>query len=150
MEKVTAAVLMTRREATAEASLARMRDLRKLGTAIAAIIRITATTRSNSIRENPLCLRIRHLMNTIPWEAQPGTRDRANTESPGGTVSFIRHILIHTTMRKSSSSHGVLQEYPRTGIAVHRLSIQAVTLWDEFLVRRERQPRRVPESLLHP
>src|SRR5882762_3654071 len=59
MEKVTAAVLITRREATAEASLARRRDLRKLGTAIAAMIRITVTTRSSSIRENPLWLRMR-------------------------------------------------------------------------------------------
>src|SRR6266436_4020906 len=58
MEKVIAAVLITRREATAEASLARRRDLRKLGTAMAAMIRITATTRSNSIKENPLWLRI--------------------------------------------------------------------------------------------
>src|SRR5882762_3615000 len=58
MEKVTAAVLITRREATAEASLARRRDLRKLGTAIAAMIRITVTTRSSSIRENPLWLRM--------------------------------------------------------------------------------------------
>src|ERR1700675_1699225 len=58
MEKVTAAVLMTRREATAEASLARRRDWRKLGAPIAAMIRITATTSSNSISENPLCLRM--------------------------------------------------------------------------------------------
>src|SRR5437870_13390189 len=58
MEKVTAAVLITRREATAEASLARRRDLRKLGTAIAAMIKITLTTMSSSIREKPRCLRM--------------------------------------------------------------------------------------------
>src|SRR6267378_6163783 len=58
MEKVTAAVLITRREATAEASLARRRDRRKLGTAMAAMIKITATTMSSSIRENPLGLRM--------------------------------------------------------------------------------------------
>jgi hypothetical protein len=40
-------------DATAEASLARMRDRRKLGTAIAEIIRITATTSTSSMRENP-------------------------------------------------------------------------------------------------
>src|SRR6267378_3718734 len=74
MEKVTAAVLITRREATAEASLARRRDLRKLGTAIAAIIRITATTSSNSIKENPLRLR----MNTPQASAYVGGR------GPGG------------------------------------------------------------------
>src|ERR1700731_1198926 len=65
-----AAVLITRREATAEASLARRRDLRKLGTAMAAMIRITATTRSNSIRENPLWLR----MNTPQAGASVGGR----------------------------------------------------------------------------
>src|ERR1700687_3897311 len=63
-----------RREATAEASLARRRDLRKLGTAIAAMIRITATTRSSSIRENPLWLR----MNTPEPNASVGGR------GPGG------------------------------------------------------------------
>src|SRR5467141_1117300 len=69
-----AAVLITRREATAEASLARRRDLRKLGTAIAAMIRITATTRSNSIKENPLWLR----MNTPQASSSVGGR------GPGG------------------------------------------------------------------
>src|SRR6266481_9194784 len=144
MEKVTAAVLMTRREATAEASLARMRDLRKLGTAIAAIIRITATTRSSSIRENPLCLRIRspHKHDSVggaTWDKRSGKHriSRWYGIVPSGTS------LVHTTMGKSSSSYGVLQEYPRTGIAVHRVSIQAVTLWDEFLVRRERRLRLV-------
>src|SRR5882762_4975673 len=53
-----AAVLIMRREATAAASLARRRDLRKLGTAMAAMIKITATTMSSSIRENPLGLRM--------------------------------------------------------------------------------------------
>src|SRR6266478_8712768 len=69
-----AAVLITRREATAEASLARRRDLRKLGTAMAAMIRITATTRSNSIKEKPLWLR----MNTPQASASVGGR------GPGG------------------------------------------------------------------
>src|SRR5258708_21766216 len=49
---------ITRMEATAEASLARMRERRKLGMAMAAMIRITETTRRSSIRENPLWLRI--------------------------------------------------------------------------------------------
>src|SRR6266446_5771678 len=65
-----AAVLITRREATAEASLARSRDLRKLGTAMAAMIRITATTRSNSIKEKPLWLR----MNTPQASVSVGGR----------------------------------------------------------------------------
>src|ERR1700674_2460850 len=52
-EYVTAAVSIARMEATAEASLARMRERRKLGTAIAEMIRITATTSTSSMRENP-------------------------------------------------------------------------------------------------
>src|ERR1700674_2719871 len=44
-----------RSEATAEASLARMRERRKLGIAIAEMIKMTATTRSSSIREKPFC-----------------------------------------------------------------------------------------------
>src|SRR5260370_21356855 len=81
-----AAVLITRREATAEASLARRRDLRKLGTAIAAMIMITATTRSSSIRENPLWLR----MNTPEPSASVGGR------GPGrvGKESFERRCII--------------------------------------------------------
>jgi len=42
--------------------------LRKLGTAIDAIIRITATTRSSSIRENPLWLRINSPQVGALWE----------------------------------------------------------------------------------
>src|ERR1700687_328930 len=57
-----------RREATAEASLARRRDLRKLGTAIDATIKITATTRSSSIRENPLWFRINPPQVGVLWK----------------------------------------------------------------------------------
>ena len=42
--------------------------MRKLGTAIDATIRITATTRSNSIRENPLWLRINPPQVGALWE----------------------------------------------------------------------------------
>jgi len=42
--------------ATAEASLADMRELRKLGIAIAAMIKIIATTIRSSMSENPVCL----------------------------------------------------------------------------------------------
>src|SRR6266513_560568 len=83
MEKVTAAVLITRREATAEASLARRRDLRKLGTAIAAMIRITATTSSNSIKEKPLWLR----MNTPQASASVGGRRPGGVRPTGNPSS---------------------------------------------------------------
>jgi hypothetical protein len=43
---------------TADASLAAMRERKRFGIAIAAMIRIIATTISNSISEKPLCLRL--------------------------------------------------------------------------------------------
>src|SRR5260370_26548756 len=47
---------MDRTLATAEASLADMREARKLGMAIAAMIKMIATTIRSSISENPACL----------------------------------------------------------------------------------------------
>jgi hypothetical protein len=54
-EYVTAEVLIVRIEPTADASLAAIRDRRRLGIAIAAMIRMIATTISNSISEKPFC-----------------------------------------------------------------------------------------------
>jgi hypothetical protein len=47
-----------RSEATADDSLAAMRERRKLGTATAAMIRMMATTINSSMSENPLLVRI--------------------------------------------------------------------------------------------
>src|SRR5712692_10567772 len=49
---------MSRRLATAAPSLARILDRIKLGTAMAAMVRITATTISSSMSENPLRPRV--------------------------------------------------------------------------------------------
>jgi len=49
---------MVRSELTAEASLAAMRARSKFGIAIAAMIKMIATTISNSISEKPFCFRI--------------------------------------------------------------------------------------------
>src|SRR5581483_10440478 len=57
-EYVTSAVLIVRIEPTADASFAAMRERSKFGIAIAAMIRIIATTINNSINEKPFCLRI--------------------------------------------------------------------------------------------
>src|SRR5271154_836392 len=51
-------VLMVRMDATADDSLAAMRARSKFGIAIAAMIRMMATTISSSINEKPFCLRI--------------------------------------------------------------------------------------------
>jgi hypothetical protein len=47
---------MVRSEATAEASLAAIFERIKFGIAIAAMIKMIATTINNSIREKPFCL----------------------------------------------------------------------------------------------
>src|ERR1035441_7849026 len=49
-------VFNVRSEATAEASLAAILERSKFGIAIAAMIKIIATTISNSINEKPFCL----------------------------------------------------------------------------------------------
>src|SRR6266478_3100928 len=49
---------MVRTEATADDSLAAIRARSKFGMAIAAMIRMIATTISNSISEKPFCFRI--------------------------------------------------------------------------------------------
>src|SRR5579871_4926427 len=51
-------VLMVRMDATADDSLAAMRARSKFGIAMAAMIRMIATTISSSISEKPFCLRI--------------------------------------------------------------------------------------------
>ena len=52
---VIAAVVIVRIEPTADASLAAIRERSKLGIAMAAMIKIIATTINSSIREKPFC-----------------------------------------------------------------------------------------------
>jgi hypothetical protein len=56
VEYETADVLIVRSEATAEASFAAIFERIKFGIAIAAMIKMIATTISNSISEKPFCL----------------------------------------------------------------------------------------------
>jgi hypothetical protein len=49
-------VLYVRKEATADASLAAILERIKFGIAMAAMIKMIATTISNSINEKPFCL----------------------------------------------------------------------------------------------
>src|SRR5579862_4048912 len=58
VEYVTSELLMALRDPTAEASFAAIRARNRLGIAMAAMIRIIATTISNSMSENPLFERI--------------------------------------------------------------------------------------------
>src|ERR1700733_15167596 len=55
MENATPEVLMVRSEPTADASLAAIFERSKFGIAIAAIIKIMATTINSSINEKPFC-----------------------------------------------------------------------------------------------
>src|SRR5882762_3379129 len=89
---------MVRREPTAEASFAAIRDRRRFGMAMAAMIRMIATTISNSIREKPFCFfmmldllekfydaRARHTYR------KPGTNSR-NEVAPRSLFRNIRTI----------------------------------------------------------
>ncbi len=78
-EYVTAEVLIVRIEPTADASLAAIRDRSKFGIAIAAIIKIIATTINNSISEKPFCFDLPilwkvFLYGCIPTHMQMGSR----------------------------------------------------------------------------
>src|ERR1043166_5902677 len=57
---VTAAVLRARRLPTAADSFAEILARSRLGMAMAAMMRMIATTINNSMRENPLCLDMPH------------------------------------------------------------------------------------------
>jgi hypothetical protein len=57
-EYVTSAVLIVRTDPTADASFAAIFDRIKFGIAIAAMIKMIATTINNSISEKPLCFLI--------------------------------------------------------------------------------------------
>jgi fructose-specific phosphotransferase system IIC component len=56
---VTIAVLMVRTDPTAEDSFAAMRERMRFGIAMAAMIKMIATTISNSISEKPFCFFMR-------------------------------------------------------------------------------------------
>src|SRR5579859_113988 len=66
------AVLMVRIDATADDSLAAMRARSKFGIAIAAMIRMIATTISSSISEKPFCLRILKSFSLLKFAARIG------------------------------------------------------------------------------
>src|SRR6266849_1513447 len=77
---VTSAVLMVRREPTAEDSFAAIRDRRRFGMAMAAMIRMIATTISNSIREKPFCFfMMLDLLEKFLWyQSTPSIRQARN------------------------------------------------------------------------
>jgi len=73
---VTAAVFIVRIEPTADASLAAIRERSKFGIAIAAMIKIIATTISNSISEKPdslaLVMSLSSKMKVPSYGTRPG------------------------------------------------------------------------------
>src|SRR6266849_3042942 len=78
--------MMVRMEAIAEASFAVMRARTRFGTAIAAMIKMIATTISNSISEKPLCL-CRRISSKLP-------QSRQNERSvDGGTAPCLNKHL---------------------------------------------------------
>jgi hypothetical protein len=71
VENDTDDVLIVRREATAEASFAAIFERIRFGIAIAAMIKMIATTISNSISEKPVCFfRIKMLLGECVVDTQ--------------------------------------------------------------------------------
>src|SRR3954470_278886 len=62
---------MVRIELTAEDSLAAIRARSKLGIAMAAIIRIIATTINSSMSENPFCFLFMYIPVLLDYEVEP-------------------------------------------------------------------------------
>src|SRR6266705_820689 len=98
------AVLMPRSEATAEASLAEIFERIKFGIAIAAIIRMIATTINNSISENPFCLdmippQLRLAKGVFTWGGYVvgDAKDTKNVPRPGKTLTRPSLISVQQT-----------------------------------------------------
>src|SRR6267143_7307836 len=88
-----AAVLIMRSEATAEASLARRRERRKLGIAIAEMIKMIDTTISSSIREKPFCSRMSSPEASI-WDTRLAeTQRRQNPPAADMTCSPVWNLI---------------------------------------------------------
>src|ERR1700734_2057968 len=94
---MTAEVLRVRTEPTADASLAAMRARSKFGIAMAAMIKMIATTISNSISENPFCflfmssLSLNKLLKlfVLPGGVHPSKGKRCSTSA--------HHVYRHDT-----------------------------------------------------
>src|SRR3954467_10181161 len=94
MEYEISAVVICRIEATADDSLAEMRERRKFGIAMAAMIRMMATTMNNSMSENPPCVRFMFsLMSAYAKTAYRGMCKTAGGVAGGeGKQDYIREL----------------------------------------------------------
>jgi hypothetical protein len=93
---------MVRIELTADDSLAAIRARSKLGMAMAAMIKMIATTISNSISEKPFCFRISFFLLVLRVQTQ-------GEPSPGGrpiwVVRLASRIRLPSASRLLSVSH---------------------------------------------
>src|SRR6266571_6692483 len=103
------AVLMPRSEATAEASLAEILERIMLGIAIAAIIRMIATTINNSISENPFCLgmispQLRLAKGVFTWGGYV-VGDNKDPKPPRPGKTLTRSSLISVQQTRAALYH---------------------------------------------
>src|ERR1700674_3738561 len=94
---------MVRREPTADASFAAIRDRRRFGMAMAAMIRMIATTISSSIREKPFCFFIMlDLLEKFYGARAHRTyrKPETNVETAAARCSLLRSGLIINTLMK--------------------------------------------------
>src|SRR5215470_10964680 len=96
-------------EATAEASVAAIRERRRFGMAIAAITRMMSTTMSSSINENPFCFA---RIWSPPDQAQAVLGPcRTNSESHAKTVSEYSNREGHSKARGRCHMTSSYQSY---------------------------------------
>jgi hypothetical protein len=88
---------MERLEPTAEASFAAMRARSKFGIAMAAMIKIIATTIKSSIKENPFCLLVNLLLNGVsPGSLRAGHEIRIGAQAGECNTSANRAVFCRT------------------------------------------------------
>src|SRR5271154_62997 len=123
---------MVRMEATAEDSFAAILARSKFGMAMAAIIRMIATTINNSIREKPLFLRIEIvLLKKFAGSAGEGRRGEPTASLPElplyhvnlGTVLVKLH-LVHQLINQKDSAPVVRIKILSDGAGRDRLGIE--------------------------
>jgi len=125
--------LTVRIEPTADASLAAIRDLSRFGIAIAAIIKIIATTINNSISENPFCFFVLPLWNTFLPVCIPIVKQVDSRSSNCSTILF--YFVITDSRRVTERSSKIspcfvhlarLRVTDSVRIASHKLSLRGM------------------------
>src|SRR6202035_1161178 len=133
------AVLMVRSEPTAEASLAAIFDRSKFGIAIAAIIKIIATTIRSSISEKPFCWRRMWFSLRIRTSSIPFRRFLRRVTRMGDPRAFAAAGTANCGTIYKFNDAKDLDAAARSAITTPYLAAHK-THWDFSLMHRPRSP----------